>query len=59
MGKMIAILTEEVAKGLISRGFELKGFKRGRYATAYYFEDSVEVERMIAKLMADLDKGKN
>lgn len=43
----MAIFTEEIAKELIARGFELKG----RTEKAWYFEDSRELIYVVNELL--------
>ena len=46
----IAIFTEEVAMALLARGFKLKGYNN----TAWFFEDSVLLERAVTELTTAL-----
>lgn len=50
MGEM-AIFTEEVAMALLARGFKLKGYTD----KAWFFEDTVLLERAVSKLVAALE----
>ena len=50
-----AIFTEEVAMGLLARGFKLRGMGTGEY-NVWYFEDSVSLERAVSELTAALEE---
>ena len=41
-----AVFTEEIAMALLARGFKLKGYNN----TAWFFEDSVSLERAVSEL---------
>lgn len=45
-----AVFTPEVAEGLIARGFKLVGYTD----KAWFFEDSVSVERAVSELVEAL-----
>lgn len=47
-----AVFTKEVAEGLLVRGFKLKGYSE----KAWYFEDSVRLERSVEELVAALQE---
>jgi hypothetical protein len=47
----MAIFTEEIAMGLLARGFKLKGYTE----KAWFFEDSVLLERAVAELVEALE----
>lgn len=51
MGEM-AIFTEEVAMALLARGFKLKGYTD----KAWFFEDSVSLERAVSELVESLQE---
>ena len=46
-----AVFTEEVAMGLLARGFKLRGYNN----TAWFFEDSVLLEKTITELLEMLE----
>lgn len=48
----MAIFTEEVAMALLARGFKLKGYSD----QAWFFEDSVLLERTVSKLVESLQE---
>lgn len=43
-----AVFTEEIAMSLLARGFKLKGMTD----KAWFFEDSVRLERAVSELVA-------
>lgn len=45
-----AVFTEEIAMALLARGFKLKGYND----TAWFFEDSVLLERAVSELVQSL-----
>lgn len=47
-----AIFTEEVAMALMARGFKLKG----QNDVAWFFEDSVSLERAVSELVEALQE---
>ena len=47
-----AIFTEEIAMNLLARGFKLKGYTD----KAWFFEDSVLLERTVAELVEALQE---
>lgn len=51
MGEMV-IFTEEIAMGLLARGFKLKGMTN----KAWFFEDSVLLERTVNELVESLQE---
>jgi hypothetical protein len=48
----MAIFTEEIAMNLLARGFKLKGYTD----KAWFFEDSVLLERAVSELVAALQE---
>lgn len=47
-----AVFTEAIVEELIARGFKLKGYSN----KAWFFEDSVRLERTVAELVAALQE---
>ena len=54
MWGQFAVLGDELAEHLVSKGFELCYKKAGRYATVYYFTDTEELYMAIEKYLADM-----
>lgn len=50
-----AVFTEEIAMALLARGFKLKGYND----TAWFFEDSVLLERAVTELTATLEDSRS
>lgn len=47
-----AVFTEAIAEELIARGFKLKGYSE----KAWFFEDSVRLERAVSELVESLQE---
>ena len=47
-----AVFTEEIAMNLLARGFKLKGYTD----KAWFFEDSVSLERAVSELVETLQE---
>ena len=53
MWGQFAVIGEELANHLVSKGFELCYTKDGKYTTVYYFTDTEELYSEIEKYLED------
>lgn len=59
---MLAILGEELAELLVSKGFELLKTKEGKVTKVFYFEDSEAIHEEVNRYLAEMalfDNNKN